>query len=109
MKRRIKVRKRKARSQTGVVGIAWYRPWQWERLREISSDRDELEQTYAEWLDLIQKRLPELHAAGMYPVKVDVDAEELLGWCTGKGLPVNGESRAQFVAEKTRAGSYIPE
>jgi hypothetical protein len=35
-----------------VVGFASYRPAQWQRVRDISSDADALEDTYEEWLRL---------------------------------------------------------
>jgi hypothetical protein len=88
--------------QPSVVGIAWYRREQWNRLREISSDRDELEETYDEWVGNAVKALENLRAAGMDPVKVDVDSEDLLEWCRGKERPVNGQSRSSFVAEKVQ-------
>jgi len=34
-----------------VTGIAWYRPEQWERLREVSEDVENLEETYEAWLE----------------------------------------------------------
>ena len=33
-----------------ITGVAWYRPEQWERLREVSEDVDNLEETYEAWL-----------------------------------------------------------
>ena len=32
-----------------VVGIGWYLPEQWDKLREISADRGDLEETFSEW------------------------------------------------------------
>ena len=32
-----------------VMGVAWYRRDQWDRLLDISSDHAELENTYEEW------------------------------------------------------------
>jgi hypothetical protein len=90
--------------QPSVVGIAWYRREQWNRLREISSDRDDLEETYDEWVGDAVKALENLHAAGIDPVKVPVDTEELVEWCRGKERPVNGQSRSSFVAEKVQQG-----
>ncbi len=33
-----------------VVAIVWYRPEQWQRVRDIAADSDEFENTYVEWL-----------------------------------------------------------
>ncbi|MHB8791147.1 MAG: hypothetical protein ACYDBT_14865 [Desulfobulbaceae bacterium] len=37
------------------AAVAWYKPDQWRRLREISEDRDRLEETYGEWQILAKK------------------------------------------------------
>jgi hypothetical protein len=89
---------------TQTIGIARYRADQWEQLRGISADPDRLEKTYEEWLSYAKKQLAELRSKGCKVQKVDVDLDELLSWCTRKRLPLNGESRAEFVAEKLRLG-----
>ena len=33
-----------------LTGVAFYRPEEWEALRELAPDRDSLENTYEEWL-----------------------------------------------------------
>ena len=83
-----------------VTGIAWYRPEQWQRLREVSADGQELEQTHAEWLAVATKTLTDLEREGFSVRKVDVDLEELLTWCGQKGMPVDGRARASFAQHK---------
>jgi hypothetical protein len=89
---------------TQTIGIAWYRPDQWEQLRKLSDDSDRLEGTYEEWLSYAEEQLAELRSRGCVVRRVDVDLDELLKWCTFKRLPLNGESRSQYVAEKLRQG-----
>ena len=86
-----------------VIGVAWYRPEQWERLRHISSDADELEETYEDWLQLASQKCEELEKLGVSLQKVDIDVNALLMWCGMRNLPVDGKSRARFVTEKLRA------
>jgi hypothetical protein len=81
-----------------VTGCAWYRPEQWERLREISTDRDKLADTYEEWLETAERSLREMRTAGIYAEKVEIDVEALLAWCRAQGKEVNGEARAQYAA-----------
>lgn len=90
------------RKSAQIIGVAWYRPEQWKRLREISSDVDELEETYDEWLQAASMNFEEVEKLGVYLQKVDIDVNELLMWCGIRGLPVNGESRSRFVTEKLR-------
>jgi hypothetical protein len=82
-----------------LVGIAWYRSDQWQRLRELSVDTETLEQTHQEWLTMATKTLDDLQKAGLRVQKVDVDVEELVRWCQERELPVDAKARARFVTE----------
>jgi hypothetical protein len=84
------------------MGCAWYRAEQWDRLREISVDRDDLEETHAEWVANVEETLREMRKAGMLVQKVEVDVEELLAWCQASQLDVDGEARAQYAGEMLR-------
>ncbi len=84
------------------VGIAWYRPGQWQRLREISSDAESLEDTYEEWLTIAEQNVRKANRPNLSIEKVDVDVEELLAWCNERGLEVDGNSRSQYVSELMR-------
>jgi hypothetical protein len=88
--------------QRVVVGVAWYRPEQWQRIRDISSDTDYLEDTYEEWLHLAEQKLAELIAAGLSVEKVDIDSEQLIAWCNERGLDINGEARSSYTVERLR-------
>ena len=46
------------------AAVAWYKPEQWSRLREISVDRDQLEETYGEWQLLAEQFLNNFAARG---------------------------------------------
>jgi hypothetical protein len=95
--------KSKAVSEVGtVIGVAWYRAEQWDRLREISVDRDKLEETYEEWLASAEEALRQIRRSGKYAEKVAVDVGELLAWCRARNLDVDGKARAQYVAEMLR-------
>ena len=91
--------------QHTFVGLAWYRPEQWQRLREISVDRAELEDTHREWLRNSEKAIRELNRNGIESVKVPLDVEELLHWCQSQNLPVDAEARSRYVTEKMQNDS----
>jgi hypothetical protein len=101
MKQRRKPPGRK-RARQAILGVAWYRPEQWDRLLEISSDRGDLEDTYSEWVEAASMAFENARKAGINVIKVEVDAEELVEWCRSRNLPLNGNSRSRFAAEKTR-------
>jgi hypothetical protein len=83
-----------------ILGIAWFRPEQWTQLREVSSDSDQIDELYEDWLDYAEKQVKDLRARGFDPRKVDVDVDELLMWCKNKKLPVNIKTRSEYVAYK---------
>jgi hypothetical protein len=85
-----------------VVGIAWYRPNQWQRIRDISTDADNFEDTYEEWLHLAEQRAGELAATGLRAEKVDIDSEQLVYWCNERGIEINGQARSSYAAAKLR-------
>ena len=85
---------------TQKIGIAWYRKEQWNRLREISTDKSELEFTFEEWLANAEKTLVDLRAQGLDASRYEVDVEKLLEWCRTKKTQVNGSTRSQYVTER---------
>jgi hypothetical protein len=88
--------KKMRQSKKMNLSVAWYKPEQWPRLKEISADRDKLEATYGEWQIMAEKAMADFAAQGGFPEKVVVDTEELLAWCNERDLPVNGESRSRY-------------
>jgi hypothetical protein len=93
---------REAPKPAAVVGCAWYRAGEWERLREIAADPEKLEQTYEEWVETAERALRGMREAGMRVEKVDVDVEELLAWCERRELAVDAGARAHYAAEALR-------
>ncbi len=85
-----------------VTGVAWYRREDWSRLREIASDRTNLDDSYEAWLAGAQKTLLGLAVAGVAARRVSVDIEALVRWCRAEGRPVDSAARAAFVADQLR-------
>ena len=56
------------------IGLAWFRREQWDRLLEVSDDRDDLEETFDEWVQVAQQKYDELRNLGYDIRKVDVAA-----------------------------------
>jgi hypothetical protein len=83
-----------------VIAIVWYRPEQWQRVRDIATDADELEASYAEWLQMAEEKLKQLLSSGLRVEKVDVDSEKLILWCNERGLENNGQARSLYAAER---------
>ena len=91
------------RRQLVVVGIAWYRKDQWTKLLDFSADRDRLEASYSEWLEVAEARIGDLREEGVLAEKVEVDVDDLVRWCQAEGCPVDGDARSRYVAGMLRS------
>src|SRR5437879_13838374 len=89
-----------------VTGIAWYRPEQWERLREVSEDVDNLEETYDAWLKTAERLIRDGIPSDVRVERINVDVEEVLAWCNVRGLPMNESSGFCFVAVVVSLNMY---
>jgi hypothetical protein len=83
-----------------VVAIVWYRPEQWQRVRDIAADSDEFENSYVEWLQLAEEKAKELKGRGLRVEKVDLDSEKLILWCNERGLENDAKARSLYAAER---------
>jgi len=81
------------------VGAARYSRDEWSKLREVASDPERLEQSYEAWLAMAEEQLQKLRKTGIEVERVDVRADDIVEWCTLKGRPVDGSSRAAFASE----------
>jgi hypothetical protein len=89
-------------NKTLIMGVSWYRAEQWHRLWEISEDKATFETTYEASLLEWEKKMQQLEAQGIRPIKVEVDVEALLTWCTTQGLAVTPETRTKFMMNTLR-------
>jgi hypothetical protein len=85
-----------------VMGVTWYRPEQWERLREIVEDKENFDKTYEESRLDSENQIKQLESQGLRPVKVEVDVEEMIKWCSDQGLSVTPETRTKYTITKLR-------
>ena len=94
----MKKRRRQKGGDTGaaVLGVAWYKPEQWDRLLDISSDRAELENTYDEWKVAAEENLVNLAQHGYKLRKVHIDVERLLICCNSQNRAVERDARTEF-------------
>lgn len=85
-----------------VISVGIYKADQWETLKALSADTQDMENTFEEWLEYATQKIKELETQGIHIRKITVDVFELQQWCKKKNLPINGESRAQYIANLSR-------
>jgi hypothetical protein len=91
-----------AESKDILFGVAYYSSAQWPKLLAAAADREVLEDTHDEWVAFYNSTVAKLGAAGGKWVRVPIDVDELAAWCAQQGRPLNGATRAEFTALKTR-------
>jgi len=89
----------KAQDQV-VMALVWYRPEQWQRVRDIATDSEVFEDSYTEWLQQAEEKFAKLQRTGVRVEKVNVDSEKLILWCNEHGLENNGAARTAYAAER---------
>ena len=82
----------------GTIGMTWYTPEGWERMRAIADDRRGLTFTFDEYCANAETQICELEAQGFSVEKVVVDVDELVSWCRRNGYRVDHRGRAACVA-----------
>ena len=84
------------------IGVAWFDRAQWVRLTEVVPDRSSLDDTFEQWERSARDTVAQLRAEGHSVKEVLIDVEQLLAWCTLRGVAPNSSSRAEYVAELVR-------
>jgi hypothetical protein len=82
-----------------ATGIAWYKPEDYDRLRQLFSDGENLPGTYAEWLSKAQNLFDQLVDEGLTVEKVYINPDTFPGWCAVRGLDINSKARVRFANE----------
>lgn len=80
-----------------VLGMAWYYREQWDRIREVSDDRNGMHPDYNDWLKDAQDVEKEWKSKGVTVHKVYIDVNALVAWAARKGLNINGNTRSNYV------------
>jgi len=84
------------------IGLAWYTPEQWRRMRDTAEDADDLDATYEEWLAGAERAENEIAAQGLIIERVMVDVDELVAWLEATGRRATSASRSVYALEVQR-------
>ena len=81
------------------IAFAWYRPEQWALLKTYSIDKEEIEDTFAEWVEHAERSYKEYENSGLNMHKILIDIDALVEWCKEVDMPVDGEARSKYAAK----------
>ena len=82
-----------------VVGIAWYRLEDYERITAIMADGASFPKTHSSWRQKAIRMERELKRQETTPVRIELDSTGFERWCAERGLERDSESRNHFVAD----------
>lgn len=97
--------------QVRILGIPWYRPETYARLRAMFEDGEKLHRTYEEWFAAADDLRKRTEADGIRVICVDIDPDEFPGWCRANGTNLSAPARNRFaglVAWRIATGGRIP-
>ena len=83
-----------------ITGIGVYRKEDYPEILRLSEDRDNMDQTWEEWEKSKSKAMTNFKNMGLKTMNITVSPIELVNYCRTKGLPINGQSRSQFISFK---------
>ena len=92
-------------SQRMRVAVAWYHEPEWEELRRLSADSEDLEETYAGWKAAYDDGVLQLAAAGVRAERVELTVAQLQAWCAANGCRLDAGARSALAAELLRQRS----
>jgi hypothetical protein len=79
-----------------AVGIAWYRPEDYDRLKAMFPDGSILPDTYHEWLKKAREVSGTLAVSGETVVKAWIDPITFPGWCKEHGVGMDVKGRLEY-------------
>ena len=82
------------------IGIGTYQKSDYDHIRQLSSDKESMDETWEDWLENKTKAKQNIKAAGFDVVDVLVKPNELIDYCWERGLDIDSKSRAEFVQWK---------
>ncbi len=84
--------------RVSAVGIPWYRPDSYARVRALMRDGANLPETFEKWLYRAHKAEEQIHRAGNATIRVDLDLEEFPRFCRERGLDLDTNGRTRYAA-----------
>ena len=81
-----------------LIGLPWFRKEDFASLRDVFSDRENVHDTWEEWLQSALKMEAAIKAQGGRAERVDIEPKAFADWCKRNGLKTDGRGRQAFAA-----------
>lgn len=83
----------------GGVSIPWYREEDFDALRNLFTDGENLHDTYAEWLEAAESVEAEMQSQGVHTVRSIVEPGAFRDWCAGQQRQPDARARQIYASE----------
>lgn len=81
-----------------AIGVVWYRSRDYPRILEIMADAHLLPRSYHAWRKQAEEAYAQRARSGVTLVRVYLDPQEFIAWCTSNGHEVDAQGRMAFAA-----------
>ena len=85
--------------KVSIVGIPWYRESDYPEILRIMADAKLLPTTFRDWQKNAQGVEKQVTGKGLACVRAIFDPKTFGGWCAGRGLKLDANSRIAFANE----------
>jgi hypothetical protein len=89
---------------SACIAIAWFNETEWEKLRAIAADADQLDASYEKWLAGAKKLERQLHDQGLHAHRILLEVDTLARWCAARKRPLDGEARSAYATALAARG-----
>lgn len=82
------------------MGVCWYGPVEWERVKATATDPEVFENSFAEWEAMATEALSGEFFTSVDIAKVIISPDEFFAWCHLRAKVNHATTRAEYVAEQ---------
>ncbi len=82
--------------------IPWYEKEDWELIKKISEDSDEMENTFEEWYSKALSTKMFFEKEGFNVIQTLIKPDEILQWSKAKNCKIHASSRERYISEKQK-------
>ena len=85
------------KDKQSVMGIPWYTENTWQKMKEISEDKENFHENFQTWLAIVDKSIIGLTNINRPFLRLDIDPVSYSWWCDKNSMKKDKESRRQYV------------
>jgi len=79
-----------------TVVVCWYKKEQWDHLKEIISDPENMHDSYDEWEKSSEDTITQLRSQGQRIKKIPVDTEQMLAWANDNKMTLKSSNLSYY-------------